>query len=103
MRFNTILSLFQMLPHPVGKRLASGYQKVSPRTAPRTVWTREELLDGAERLFQRSVDVVICGHIHQPCHFRSGTCDLFVLGDWRDGGEYVEFDGAEFVMRKAGG
>ncbi|MHC4606144.1 MAG: UDP-2,3-diacylglucosamine diphosphatase [Planctomycetota bacterium] len=102
MRFPAMQGLFQRIPSPIGKQIAKGYRKVSPLTTPEGEWTDAELIEGAERHFQRGIDVVICGHIHRPCHLTKEGCELFILGDWNAGGEYVEHDGSSFTLRKLG-
>ena len=98
MRFGMLRSGYLALPARVQKRMALGFRKVSVRTTPEADWTDAELLGRAARIFQQGMDVVICGHIHLPRHLQANGKDLFILGDWRDGGEYVEFDGESFDL-----
>ena len=101
MRFGTVRGFFLNLPPAFVKSLARGFRKVSVKTTPYTVWTERELLAVADRHFRRGVDVVICGHIHQPVHLQENGRELFVMGDWGAQGEYVEFDGKNFTLRRA--
>jgi len=103
MRSEPVKDLWRQIPAGVGKALARGFKAVSAKTTRKVEWSREELLDRAHPLFEEGVDVLICGHIHQPQHARvrvgGRACDLFVLGDWGGGTrDYVEHDGRDFRM-----
>ncbi|MBI4565103.1 MAG: UDP-2,3-diacylglucosamine diphosphatase [Planctomycetes bacterium] len=100
MRFSALRAAYQAMPAAVGKSIARGFRVVSRRTTPAVSWTDEDLLGGAEPLFARGVDVLICGHIHKPAHLaceRGGRRrDLFVVGDWDGTCDVVEFDGSRW-------
>ena len=105
MRSKPISDLWLSIPAVVGKRLARGFRKVSPKTTPMAVWTREELLERAQPLFSQGADMIICGHIHMPQHHHvelgGRRRDLYVLGDW-DGGtrDYVAHDARGFTFTR---
>ena len=104
MNFSIPQTIFTSIPAAVGKGMARSFKVVSRKTTPAYTWTREALVDGARRLFERGRDVVICGHIHRPQHVtveQGGKArDLFILGDWDGTAEYVEFDGKGFSLKR---
>jgi len=108
MRSRPVNDLWRQIPGGVGKALARGLKALSPRTTRRVEWTHAELVRCTRPLFEEGVDVIICGHIHQPQHLQveagGRRGDLFVLGDWCGGTrDYVEFDGTGFrLTRKEG-
>jgi UDP-2,3-diacylglucosamine hydrolase len=105
MKFGTVRGAVLSIPATVGKTLARGFRGVSRKTTPVVKWTDGDLLKGAEPLFDKGVDVLICGHIHRPAHLeceRGGRRrDLYVVGDWGGAGECVEFDGTAWSFRPA--
>lgn len=105
MRFGAVRAAYLAIPAAVGKTLARGFRGVSRRTTPAVRWTRQELARGAEPLFDRGVDVLICGHIHRPTHLeceRGGRRrDLYVVGDWDGTCDVVEFDGSAWSFAPA--
>ncbi|MBI2931044.1 MAG: UDP-2,3-diacylglucosamine diphosphatase [Planctomycetes bacterium] len=108
MRFKPLRAAYLAMPACVGKGIARGFRKVSPRTTPQVRWTREELVEGARPLFERGADVLICGHIHWPSHIEcahgSRRREIFVLGDWCGGTrDYVEWDGVDLRLLRPRG
>jgi UDP-2,3-diacylglucosamine hydrolase len=65
-----------------------------------------DILDPARRVFERGYDVLICGHVHIPCAMEvpvpGSMARLFILGDWGGSGEYLEYCGTEFRMKRIG-
>lgn len=100
MRFRMLRAAYMALPSGVGSGIALGFRKVSVRTTPYVAWSDEELLSRAGRLFDRGMDVVVCGHIHLPRHLRRDGRELFVMGDWGGEGEYVEYRDGVFSLRR---
>jgi UDP-2,3-diacylglucosamine hydrolase len=104
MNFPIPQKIFTSIPRAVSSGMARGFKVVSKKTTPAYRWTREEIVKGARRVFERGADVLVCGHIHLPmhvtCEVGKRTRDIYVLGDWDGTGEYVEFDGGGFRFRR---
>jgi UDP-2,3-diacylglucosamine hydrolase len=103
MNFAIPRAIFTSIPRAVGSGMAKGFRTVSRKTTPAYRWTRDDIVAGAKRHFERGADLLICGHIHLPmhveCSHRSKPRDIYVLGDWDGNAEYVEFDGDRFAFR----
>jgi UDP-2,3-diacylglucosamine hydrolase len=104
MNFAIPQKIFTSIPRAVSSGMARGFKVVSKKTTPMYRWTKDEIVKGAKKHFDRGADLLICGHIHLPmhveCEHRSKGRDIYVLGDWDGTGEYVEFDGREFLFRR---
>ncbi len=103
MRSRPVGDLWRQVPTGVGEALARGFKAVSARTTRKIRWSHDELEGLARPVFEGGIDVLICGHIHQPHHLRvragGRTCELFVVGDWAGGTrECVEHDGGGFRL-----
>jgi UDP-2,3-diacylglucosamine pyrophosphatase LpxH len=48
--------------------------------------------DEIRRHIDRGVDVVVCGHAHEPQDRPLGTGRLLVLDNWEDAGDAVVYD-----------
>ncbi len=104
MNFAIPQKIFTAIPRAVSSGMARGFKVVSKKTTPSYRWTKDEIVKGAKRHFERGAEVLICGHIHLPmhveCEHRAKRRDIYVLGDWDGTSEYVEWDGKEFLFRR---
>lgn len=105
MRLKPLQAAYLAMPAAIGKGLAKGFRKVSPKTTQAVAWTREDLVEGARAHFDRGADVLICGHIHWPkhvaCEHRGRPREVFVMGDWCGGTrDYVEWDGERLLLKR---
>lgn len=97
---------FAGLPAPLAVRIAAGFRGLSRRETPPDPYRSDEaLLAPVLPLFTRGLDVVICGHLHRAVHRQVAvggrTCDLFILGEWRDGCPHLGYEAGRFEMTTA--
>jgi UDP-2,3-diacylglucosamine hydrolase len=93
------------IPAAIAVRLVYGLRRVSRRdTPPPPFRSARDLLIPAMPLFARGIDVVVCGHLHRLAHVQARVgeraCDLFVLGEWREGTPHLRYEKGSFEMEE---
>ena len=104
MKLTLLRDAVDLLPEAATRGLVRRYRRVSQMTTPDYAWSDADLLRAAMRHFDRGVDVLVAGHIHQPRHLRfdrdGRPRDLVVLGDWIGASDYAEWsDGTLRMLR----
>lgn len=103
MRIGWVREIFIVLPDSLKTVLLFSLRQISQYTGAKakckTTRSDRDLLERANQLFQRGIDVIICGHRHRPRHLIDGRRELFVVGQWKKHGHYLEFDGSAFKRR----
>lgn len=100
-RARFIKSFCQSLPLKLGMRLGRRVRGYSSEVVPQKPPASRNIIDAIlKRHFKKGYDVIICGHVHKP-QIRQIMPDrtLFTLGDWEEGGSYVEYRDGEFIFR----
>lgn len=95
---------FTSLPTGLGRGIAGSFRSTTMRVPKGTYpSTQEEIVGPTRRVFQEGMDVLICGHIHKPCHLQvdlgKRTGELFVLGEWDEQCDYLEYQDGRFSLR----
>lgn len=103
MKLTLLRDAVDLLPEAATRGLVRRYRSVSRMTTPEHAWSDGDLVRAAKRHFDRGVDALIAGHIHQPRHVRfdyeGRPRDLVVLGDWIGAGDYAEWRDGALRMR----
>lgn len=99
--------LVDLLPWPLLARFAAGLRKKSGREIERKgTYATSPDFELAKRWLARGFDALIFGHVHRGERFsvrlEERTADLFILGSWEDRPGFVEWTGAELVLRPYG-
>src|SRR4030067_1137132 len=104
MAFSIIRNIYTSLMPQVGKWVALRYRAISKRdNEERYSSFGKDLITPTIEVFRNGYDVLICGHIHKPqtisFTLNGRRCNVFVLGDWDDGCEYVEYCDGRFTLK----
>lgn len=67
-------------------------------TQAREVILARLLRDVAIPRLQDGVTAMLMGHVHEPAHFRDGTRDYILCGDWMDNLTHVRMQGGAFTL-----
>ncbi|MBI4568132.1 MAG: UDP-2,3-diacylglucosamine diphosphatase [Planctomycetes bacterium] len=99
-RGRLVARLADAVPAALARAAAAGLRATSRRAvAEKPPEALRLTAGGLRRAFDAGCDVVVCGHVHRLGHFRGvvdgARRDLYVLGEWRDGGNYLRHDGAD--------
>lgn len=92
------------LPLRVTLRVAQAMRRASGGDAGRKPERLFELdFALARRWLSRGCDAMVCGHVHRGCRYRLDVdgrpADVFVLGAWEDGPNWVEGDGSGLALK----
>ena len=107
MRNSLVRIVYAACPFFVRERLGRKLLAISKQTVAEK---SEEVLsfcaDAVERIFQRGVDVLVCGHTHSSGKesIHSNGCEriLYNVGDWSTDGSYLLYENNDFRLLRYG-
>jgi UDP-2,3-diacylglucosamine hydrolase len=108
-RGRALRTIVQSLPDGVIDRLAARARDASRAETARKAWGTMGLDAGRVRriLLREDADALVCGHVHWGVRHRMSVegreRDVFVLGAWEDGANWLEREGGEWRFVKEGG
>ncbi len=97
-------ALFHALPADMRYGASRTYRDISLRVRPRGQGARHGVSrEAVRRLMRRGVEIVICGHVHEPSdrvvRWRGREARVIVLPPWTDRGWALEYSGGAFALK----
>jgi UDP-2,3-diacylglucosamine hydrolase len=98
-----VLRAWSGVPKSLAARIVSALREVSRReTREAPFRTPADLLAPVRPLFEKGIDVIVCGHLHKAAHHTTTVegrpCDLFILGTWTTGCPRLVYERGAFEM-----
>lgn len=103
MALGPVKNTFTSLPPKLSKSIASGYKSTLDRCEKYRHNYKLNIIEPAKKIFAKGYDVLICGHIHKSqkvtLKFANREREIFILGNWDNGCEYLEYVNNKFELK----